>query len=361
MTAILLALFACSARPVRASIASVEPPPGWTDVSAGQSKRAVLAALKGPETSSFMLARMKPIDFDNRGEVRAYLVEVVDGINRATGQAFAIATDVKMADYGNGLSAQYVRADLNGKPRLIVAVARLDGVPMVAVLSSAVPETMLPEILGAVKIAAPEEADADASEDSDGPRVETEDGQLSLALPSGASLRPLTDLERKQGFMLAVDGWGSELVIMKIVDDTPVSMEPALVRATVSQMAGVDPGSVTRPAHLDTKARPAMVYSWGRLGESSQFAAGFLPWCYWGYSVLAKGPRAVALLQAVLPGIVGGSAAQPRLVAETPFIPLGRPWWSFFETRRGKAAGAGIAGLALTLLLLSRRRRIVVG
>lgn len=334
-----------------APTASIEPPPGWTDVSAKQTDPAVLLALKGPETSSFMLARIKPIAFDNRGEVRAYLLDALDSISRSTGRDYKPATNVNVAGYGNGLSAQFLRADLDGKPRLIVAVATLEGVPMVATLESAVPETMLPEVLGGVRLSGP-----GADQDASGPRVETEDGQLSLPLAGGVAPRPLTDLERKQGFVLALDKGGAEMMIQKIVDDTPADQEPDLVRATVSSMAGVAPGSSSRPAHLHTKAGPSMVYSAGLIaggGPDAQFVAGFLPWCYWGYSVLAKGPAAADLVRSLFPQTLAGSSAEPKLVAQTPLIHLPGSGW---RALIGPAGLSSIVVLFMLLVLWLRRR-----
>ena len=84
------------------------------------------------------------------------------------------------------------------------------------------------------------------------------------------------------------------------------------------------------------------------------FLAGYLPWAYWGYSVLFKGAGAEAMTKEILTGAALGPGAVPKLVAATPRLPVERrlnlflPWtstlvililsgaaWWFWRSNRG--------------------------
>jgi hypothetical protein len=297
-----------------AALVTIEPPPGWEDVTASKKGPDVVVALKGPETSSFVLAKVTAVSVENRGAVRAFLIDVLASVNQKTGLGFTLASNLNSRTFDNGLTLHSINADYQGKPRLVLGLVEVGDEPMLATLISAVPETLLPSIMGSLK-----GGSATASA-----RPATSDGQLAFELTDGINARPLSEPERKMGFVLALQGLHSELMIMKLVDDrTPVAEQPGIVSDTVLSMAGVDKASVSRLAALDTPAGPQIVYSSAKLADSGQFAAGYLPWCYWGYSVIAKGPQAAELLQKSFAGLKLGESAQAKLVSETPRVPLG--------------------------------------
>ena len=71
----------------------IDPPPGWEDVTAQASSPEVLLALKGPETSSFMLLRApQTLPLSNRAAVRSYLEEVLAALKHKSGVEFVSPT-----------------------------------------------------------------------------------------------------------------------------------------------------------------------------------------------------------------------------------------------------------------------------
>ncbi|MBI3553275.1 MAG: hypothetical protein HY077_12340 [Elusimicrobia bacterium] len=351
---ILAAGFGWAAEP---SPFTIDAPPGWEDVTASRSAPDLVAAFKGPESSSFVLARVAASPLDNRGAIRAFLLDILTELNKKSGLGFAIKGSVEEASYDNGATAHFVRAELQGKPRLIVAVIDLNGAKFLGTLNSAVPDTLLPSIIGSLK---------DGSSASARPalvrQAQSLDGQLAFSLPEGVAARPLSEREKKLSFVLAVQGLGSELMVMKMVDDaTPLKDQPQVVRGTVQTVEGVVAASISDPVLFETPPGPDLVYAWGRVKDpagASQFAAGYLPWCYWGYSVLAKGPRAVDLVGETFKVLELGPGAQPKLVKETPEIPMPREFRLKRLGRRRLAAGAG-AVILLALAALGRHRKVV--
>lgn len=293
---------------------TAEAPPGWTDVSAQQASGDVVLVLKGPETSSFVMTRLGPLEIENRAVVRSLLVDVLAALNKSSGASYTITSNVENATFDNGLTARYIRADLQGKPRLVLAVADFGGEPLLATLMSNVPEMILPSILSGLR--------GPAATLRAGPGSSL-DGQLSFKLPAGLGARALTERERKVGFVFAVVGHGSELMVQKLVEDIgKASEQPQILKGTVLSMAGVDEASYAGPVPLLTPAGSELVYSWAKLGGGSQFAAGFLPWGYLGYSILAKGPNASTLLVDTFKTLEVGPSGTPKLVANSPRIPL---------------------------------------
>ncbi|MEK7331246.1 MAG: hypothetical protein AAB113_10645, partial [Candidatus Eisenbacteria bacterium] len=93
-----------------------------------------------------------------------------------------------------------------------------------------------------------------------------------------------------------------------------------------------------------------------KIAESSgggEFAAGYLPWCYWGYSLLAKGPEAARLLRESFAGLEAGASAMPKLVAQTPDVPVGR---SLPKLPKGWAGPAAIIATIAFAFWIVRRR-----
>jgi hypothetical protein len=311
----------------------IEPPPGWS-VSApptGESDPGLILALKGPERSSFVLARINPVSLTNRAVVRALLGDVLVSINERTKLRFKLASNVESATFANGLTAYFIRATLDDKPRLALAVMQLDGVYMLGTLVSAVPDTLLPSILGAIKGNGTPVAGAAAM-------AESLDGQLSFHLPSGVRPRTLSPHEMRQGFVSALAGEDAEVMVMKLADDgTPVKDQPEIVKSTVLSYQGVIPRTISPVGYLMTTAGPDFIYASARFSDATGegvFLAGYMPWGYWGYSVLAKGPKAPELAKALFSALSLGSSAVPKLVAASPRLPVTRhvsllsPWTS---------------------------------
>jgi len=319
MSALLL-IAALFCGPARAAAVSISPPPGWEDVTASKGGGDVVVSLKGPETSSFVLANVAPMSLEDRGLVRSFLIDVLASVNQKTGLGFTLSSNLNAATYDNGFTLYAVHADYQGKPRLVLGVVQVGDRMLLATLISSVPDTILPEIMGALKGELPPAPGAV------GGKTPSLDEQLAFELPEGLTSRPVAESERKMGFVLAVQGLGSEIMVMKLVDDsTPVKDQPAVVRDTVLSMGGVDKNSISELSTLKTGAGPDLVFAWARSKDSAgggQFAAGYMPWCYWGYSAIAKGPRAVDLMTQLFKRLSLGSAAQSRLVEATPSVPI---------------------------------------
>lgn len=325
---------------------TADPPPGWA-LSDKAPEGDVVLALKGPETSAFVLTKLKPLSLDNRAVVRALLVDVLAAYNAKSGQKFIPSSQIRSVSYDNGLTAQVLRADLDGKPRLALALTDYGGQPMLATLTSAVPDMMLPSILGGLK--------ADGAVQAR-PGAGSLDEQLAFSLPPGLAARALSERERKLGFVLAVDGLDSELMVMKLVDEgTPIQEQPQILKGTVASMPDADPATVGETSLLRTPAGPDLIYASARAQSDAkiQLAAGYLQWGYVGYSILAKGPRAAELIVETFKTVSLGSSALPKVVAETPRIPVSRP---VRPARAAAYAGGALLALAAVFLAWKRRR-----
>lgn len=322
-----------------------EAPPGWTDVSKEQAKGDVVLVLKGPETSSFVMTRLGALETGNRAVIRALLIDVLAALNKTSGANYTISSNIETATYDNGLTAHYLRADLQGKPRLVLAVADFGaGEPYLGTLTSNVPDMILPSILGGLR------GPAGALRAGPGSSL---DGQLAFKLPASIGGRPLTERERKVGFVFAAVGLGSEIMVQKLVEDIgPAKEQPQILEGTVLSMTGVQPKTLVPPQPLTTPAGPELVYSSAKLDGGSEFAAGYLPWGFLGYSILAKGPRAADLLVETFKTCDLGPSATPKLVAGSPRIPLKR------RSRSLPALGivGGLFALALSAAAWKRRR-----
>ena len=310
---------------------TVEPPAGWALAPVAEDSPNLVLSLKGPEKSSFVLARVNPVSLENRAAVRTFLTDVVAGISGRTRLKFRPAANVERTSYANGLTATVLRADLDEKPRMALAVMEVDGVYLLGTLVSAVPDTLLPSILGSLKGTGARVAGASAV-------AETSDGQLRFRLPPGLQARALTPRERRLEFTAALEGEGAEILILKLADDgTPVKDQPVVVKATVLAAPGVQPRTLTPGQYLMTSAGPDFIYASAQVADASGdglFLAGYMPWAYWGYSVLAKGPKAPELTVSLFSSLSLGPSAVPKLVAASPRLPVTRrvaalsPWTS---------------------------------
>jgi hypothetical protein len=338
-----LALFVAARASAAGSSAptiGLEPPPGWSDVTAERRFDGAVLALKGPESSSFVLARADGAPTGDAASALSYLSRVLDGVRTGSKADYKASGPLESRTFRNGVSAQLLRATLAGRPRLVVALLDVGGRPLVATLSSAAPEAMLTPLFGAIRTGVP-----DGAVRAEG--VERSlDGQLEVSLGGGLRARALSADERARGVVLALQGAGSEVVFIKLGEDAASPKDQAaIVRATVADAAKALPSDVSPARLAATPAGPAAVYAWAALPGSTdlRFAAGYLPWSYLGYSLLARGPQAEELLVGALAALKTGPEADPRLVAGTP--PLEIP------EERGPSRRVVVIGAAAAVVL----------
>ena len=310
----------------------VEPPPGWEDVTASRKGPNVAASLKGPETSSFVLTRIRSVPLENRAVVRGLLLDVLAQMESRMKLGLRATSNLVSMTFANDLTAHLIRAEGKGKEKLILAVTKVQDETLLVTLVSAVPDTILPSLMNGIKT---------------GPRAPASslsaDGQLDFS-SSPVAPRPLTARERKAGFVAALAGAGTEVLVMRLSDDgTPIKDQPDLVKQTVLAIPGVKAGTLSPLRRQPTTAGPEAVYAAAKLEGGGAFAAGYLPWAYWGYSVLSKGPEAEAALSAALAAVAAGADADPRLVAATPRVPGGGGVPRWVVLLAGAAFAASVA------------------
>jgi len=355
-------LFAALALAVRAALAaaapapapavSIDPPPGWTDVTGKSRVRGVILSLQGPESSSFLVARMPSSALESAASTRAFLARALDQLSAGAKMDFRANGRVETKILRSGVTLHFLRADLNGAPRLIVAVVDAGGRPLLATLSSAAPDAMMTPLFGALKLGAA----AGAVRDS-GVAVSL-DGQLQIALGGGLRARDLSPDEKRQDVVLAIEGAGSEVLFLKVEDEdaSPKDQAP-IVRAIVADAAKAPLGSVSPARRADTPAGPSAAYAWAKIPGSPdlRFAAGFLPWAYWGYSILGRGPQADELMIGALAALKQGPSAVPKLVGASPRLDI--PDDARARRRRLAliAALCGAAGAALIVWSVRRK------
>jgi hypothetical protein len=347
----LLVPLAAAAAPEPA--ASIDPPPGWSDVTGKTAVRGVILALKGPEASSFLVARMPSSALDSALATRSYLAHALAELSAGAGMTFVARGGVETKRLRNGLTLRILHADLNGAPRLIVAVVEGGGAPLLATLSSAAPDAMLTPLFEALKVGA-----AALSVRESGVAVSL-DGQLQVSLGGGLRSRDLAPSEKRQGVVLSIQGAGSEVLFMKIEDqDSAPKDEAAIVRAVVTDAAKVRLSDVSPARRASTPAGPEAVYAWAKMPGSPdmRFAAGYLPWAYWGYSILGRGPQADELMLGALAALKMGPSGVPKLLAATPRLEIPPD-----PARRGRIMLAMLAaacgGLSIALIAWSRGRK----
>ena len=306
---------------------SIEPPPGWSLSPQDGGNPDLVLSLQGPQKSSFALVRVEPVNWDNQASVRTLLTNVLSSINAQTHMDFKPASNLETATYANGLTARFIRADLDGKPRMALAVMQVDGVTLVGALVSAVPDTLLPAILGTLKGSGFAALSVSST-------VVSEDGQLQFRLPFAVHARPLTQRERRLGYVAAFEGRGTEVAVMKLAEEGGlIADQPEILKSTARAAPGVDAASLSAVSYLATSAGPGLIYVWARAADAageSCFLAGYMPWSYWGYSILGKGlaaPDLIAELFGVKLSL--GPAAVPKLVAASPRLPRVMRWGVF--------------------------------
>ena len=330
---------------------TVEPPPGWKDANADGKVANVLIALKGPETATFIVKRAPSAPMDNAAGVRHYLNDVLGGMRDGSGRDFRSSGRVESQTFRNGLTATMLRAQEKGEDRLVLAVFSASGAAHLAVLESAAPEAMLPSLLGALQYGAVE------GEVRTSGSARSLDGQLELALGGGLRSRSLLDVETAKGFVLVIQGAGSEILFQKLseADATKPAEQAAIVRELAAASAGAASAAAAPVRAAPTAAGPVGVYSWAPGPAGEKIAVGYLPWGYWGYQLFGRGPSADELLAGTLAALKAGPTAVPGLLAGTPRIPIKEE----FPTRRlALAAIAAAAAVgAVVLLLWSRGRK----
>lgn len=313
----------------------VEPPPGWTDVTGSRRGRNVVASLKGPETSSFVLTRIPPVAVENRAVVRGLLLEVLTEMESRMKLGFKPASNLVTTTFSNNMTAHYLRAEGREKTKLILAVTQAQGDTLLLTLVSAVPDTILPSLMNGIK-----QGGAGAS-------TVSADGQLSFG-GSGLKARALSTRERKMNLVAALSHGDTEVVVVRLPEDgTPIKDQPELVQQTVAA-GGVKPETLGPNRRMETPAGPEGIYALAELKEGGWLGSGYLPWAYWGYSVVAKGPKAEESLEALLATLEPGPQADAKLLASTPRVPR--------ETRNFSVIFYGLGILAVLALAWSRMR-----
>ncbi len=332
----------------RAALPMIEPPPGWSDITKQGKVRNAVIALKGPETSSFIVKRAPTVPLDNPAGVRGYLNDVLGGMRDASRKDYRSSGRVETRAFKNGVTAHLLRAQLKGEDRLILAVFAAGGMGHVAVLMSAAPEAMLNSLIGALQIGKIEGAVQTSG------TARSLDGQLELALGGGLRSRSLLDEETAKGFVLVVQGSGSEILFQKLseADATKPGEQAAIVRELTAASAGV---AADKPAPLSaapTAAGPVAVYSWAPTANGEKLSIGYLPWGYWGYQLFGRGPAADELLFGTLAALKAGPSAVPGLLAATPTIPIKEE----VPTRKLLYGAAAVVGVMLLIGWSLRRK-----
>ena len=341
-----------SALPASAAPApTIDPPPGWRDVLPEGKVQDSVIALKGPETSSFIVKRAPSVALDNPANVRGFLNDVYMGLREASGKDYKTTGRIETRVFRNGLSVQLLRGAINGDERLVIAAFSASGVPHIAVLQSAAPEAMLPSLLGALRVGA-----LDGAVQTSG-AARSLDGQLELALGGGLRARSLVDAEMSKGFVLVIQGAGSEIIFQKIAEAeaTKPAEQAAIVREMAAATAGVGADKTAPVRAAPTAAGPVAVYSWAPAPGGEKLSVGYLPWGYWGYQLYGRGPAADELMVGVLAALKAGPSAVPGLLASSPRIPIKEELSRRKLMLGGVAAAAGLGAVMLLIWSLKRK------
>lgn len=339
-----------------AAAPTLDPPPGWQNVAAGGKVRGAVIALKGPETSSFIVKRAAGAPLDNPAGTRGYLRDVLAGIRAATKLDYKSSGRVETRVFRNGLAAQLLTAQLAGEPRLVLALFSDGRTPHIAVLNSAAPEAMLPSLLGAIQTGKVEGAI------QSGGVVRSVDGQLELALGGGFRSRALLDNESAKGFVLVIQGAGSEILFQKLseAEATKPGEQAAITRELAAATAGVPVEKASAVKPVATAAGPTAVYAWANGANGDKLAVGYLPWGYWGYQLFGRGPSADELMVGTLSALKAGPSSVPKLLASSPVIPI-KTDFNVRSLLLPLGAGCGLLGAVLLIWSVRRKNANVHG
>jgi hypothetical protein len=341
----------------RAASPTIDPPPGWRDVLAEGKVRNAVIALKGPELASFIVKRAPSAPLDNPAGVRGYLNDVLGGLREGSRKDYRSNGRVETRVFRNGLTAQMLRGQLAGEDRVVIALFGAGGAPHLAVLMSAAPEAMLNSLLGAVQTGRIEGAVQAVG------HARSLDGQLELALGGGLRSRALLDAERAKGFVLVIQGAGSEVLFQKLAeaDATKPGEQAAIVRALTAESAGVTAEKVAPLSEAPTAAGPIGVYAWAPAAGGEKLSVGYLPWGYWGYQLYGRGPSADELMVGALAALKAGPVAVKGLLASTPRIPIKKEFPSRRLVLGVLAAAAALAAAGLLRWSLRRKNASLQG
>ncbi len=335
----------------RAAAPTLEAPPGWADImGSGKVPNAVIA-LKGPETSSFIVKRAPSAPLDNPAGVRGYLNDVLGGLRDASQLDYRSSGRVETRVFRNGLAAHLLRAQLGGEDRLVLALFAAGGMPHLAVLMSAAPEAMLPSLIGAIQTGKVEGAVQSSGV------ARSLDGQLELSLGGGLRARALLDNETAKGFVLVIQGSGSEIIFQKLseADATKPAEQAAIVRELAAATAGTTSAKAAPVRAAPTAAGPVAVFSWAPGANGDKLSVGYLPWGYWGYQLFGRGPAADELMIGTLAALKAGPSAVPGLLASSPRIPI-KEDLPMRKILLGAAAAAAALGAAFFISWSLRRK-----
>jgi hypothetical protein len=286
---------------------------------------------------------------DSAAATKAYLMRVLDGLRDGAKLDYRSDARVETKNFRNGVTAHFMRATVDGQARLFVAVFDAGGPPLLATLSSAAPDAMMGPLFGALRLGTSGAVKSAGT-------AQSSDAQLRIALGGGLRSRDLTGDERRHGAVLAIQGAGSEVLFLKVEnEDAAPKDQAAIVRATAADAAKVSVENVSPARRAETPAGPSAVYAWAKISGApgQRFAAGFLPWQYWGYSVLARGPQADELLAGALAALKQGPSAVDGLVRASPRIEVAEDG----ARRHIPAAAVAAAGALLVLIIWSLSRK----
>lgn len=303
---------------LRAATPTLEAPPGWKDIQhEGKIQNAVIA-LKGPETSSFIVKLALGAPLDNPAGIRGFLNDVLGGVREGSRNDYRSNGRIETRVFKNGLTVHMLRAQLNGEDRLILGLFGVGNVPHISVLTSAAPEAMTASLFGAIEV-----GKVDGAIQTNGTARST-DGQLELELGGGRRARGLLDNEAVKGFVLVIQGGGSEILFQKLAeaDATKPGEQAAIARELAAASANVPKEKASSVMSAPTAAGPVGVYAWAPTANGEKVSVGYLPWGYWGYQLFGRGPAADELLVGTLAALKAGPSAVPGLLASTPRIPI---------------------------------------
>ncbi len=305
-----------SAGAIEASL-DVSPPVGWHEAKGRQLSREILISLRGPAGSSFMIARMPKEDIDGDARTSAFLLQALDKLKSGSRIAYRTYGRIETRKYPNGVNVRFIRATAAKAPMLVIAAVSAGGFPYFATLSSNSSDSLMPYFFGGLRLNGRE------MPIREGGVVVSADGQMSLALGGGLRSRELRPQEKAQGYVLAISGSDSELLILKSRDDSASPKNrSANVRATVASAIAVPLDGVSAARRVATAAGPVGVYAWAQPAQSprGRYAAALLPWSYWEYEAFAQGPLADELLVGTFAALKLGPNAVAKLVEATPGI-----------------------------------------
>lgn len=335
----------------RAAAPTLEAPPGWNDMTRSGKVHNTVIAIKGPETSSFIVKRAPSAPLDNPAGVRGYLNDVLVGLRDASKMDYRSSGRVETRVFRNGLAAHLLHAKLGGEDRLVLALFSAGGVPHLAVLMSAAPEAMLPSLLGALQTGKVEGAIQSSGV------ARSLDGQLEVSLGGGLRARTLLDAEAARGFVLVIQGAGSEIIFQKLseADATKPAEQAAIVRELAAATAGTPSAKAAPVRSAPTAAGPIAVYSWAPGANGDKLSVGYLPWGYWGYQLFGRGPAADELMFGTLAALRAGPSAVAGLLASSPRIPI-KEEIPMRKILLGAAAVAAALGAAFFISWSLRRK-----